>query len=188
MRHKDRTCPACGGSGQNSGGDCGRCLGTGEIRRPPRRRGASLLAVPLALVSLLATTAAGCGSSGGSSSGSGKSALSCNFDTELQAPVKRQLLATSSVYCDFPVESATTTLVIQARKTGESNLHWDNVDDPKTTTGIPPNQLSYTVVCVGGLDYQASADITGIAADGKAFHADETTDVVSYTQAECNQS
>lgn len=159
----------------------------------PRRR-ALLVGVPLALVSLL-TTAAGCGSSSGSGSGGsggggggGKSSLQCSFTTLLGAPVQRQITATSSVICNFPVVSSTTTLVIQAKPHGSANTHWDNVDHPKTTGTVPPNDLTYTVICVGGLDYQASADITGFGPNNQPFHSYETTDTVTYTQAECNQS
>ena len=154
-------------------------------------RRALLIGVPLALVSLLATTAAGCGSTGGSGnggSGGGKSAFQCTFTTYLEAPVKRQIAATSSVICNFPVVTSTTTLVIQAKKHGAPNSAWDNVDDPKTTATVPPNELAYTAICVGGLDYQASADITGVGPNNQPFHSYETTDVVTYTQAECNQS
>jgi hypothetical protein len=155
-----------------------------------RERRALLLGVPLALVSLL-TTAAGCGSSsgsGGGGSGGGNSSLQCSFTTLLEAPVHRQIAATSSVICNFPVVSSTTTLVIQAKKHGAPATAWDNYGDPKTTAVPPPNGLEYTAICVGGLDYQASADITGVGPNNQPFHSYETTDTVTYTQAECNQS
>jgi hypothetical protein len=78
--------------------------------------------------------------------------------------------------------------VIQAKKAGAPATEWDNVDDPKTTAQVPPNELAYTAICVGGLDYQASADITGVGPNNQPFHSHETTDTVTYTQAECNQS
>lgn len=150
------------------------------------------ITIGAAAIALLAATAAqgGCGSSGSSKSGGNGpgSPLACNFDTQLRAPEKGQLIATSSVTCNFPVASARTTLVIQGRKTGTDNTAWDNFDDPKPTTAVPPNHLTYAVTCIGGYDYQASADITGVSANGAPFHADETTPVVSYTTAECRSN
>lgn len=162
------------------------------MTRTPHRR-AALLGLPLALTGLLTTAAAGgCGSnsagSSGGNGGAGKGALQCQFSTFLEAPVRKQLVATSSVSCDFPVVTSKTTLVIQGRRTGAGNTAWDNFGDPKSTTTPPPNQLSYTVICTGGLDYQASADITGTGPNGQAFHSHETTDTVSYTQADCDAS
>jgi len=145
-----------------------------------------------AAVAILAATGAqgGCGSSSApkSSSGGAGSPLVCNFDTQLGAPIHHQLTATSSVTCNFPVGTAKTTLVIQGRKTGSGETAWDNFDDPKTSGQVPPNSLTYTVTCIGGYDYQASADITGLADNGAPFHADETSPVVAYTAAECKNS
>lgn len=134
----------------------------------------------------LTCTAGGCGSSGG---GPGvPSALVCNFDTFLQAPVSRQLVATSSVTCDFTVVNATTRLVIQGRKTGAGNTAWDNFSSPRVTEALPPNSLTYKVICVGGYDYQASASIDGVGPNGQPFHSNETSPVVSYTAADCVQN
>lgn len=143
-------------------------------------------AVAGAVIAGLSCTAGGCGSSGG---GPGvPSALVCNFDTFLAAPVDRQIVATSSVTCDFTVVTATTKLVIQGRKTGTGNTAWDNFSDPRVSEAIPPNSLSYHVICVGGYDYQASASITGVGPNGQPFHTDETSPVVSYTAADCVQN
>lgn len=141
---------------------------------------------------VLALTGAqgGCGGSSGAAGGGGGApgALQCNFDTFMQAPVKRQIVATSNVTCDFPVVTSVTTLVIQGRKTGSGDDAWDNFDDPKRTGQAPPNELTYTVTCIGGYDYQASADITGVGPNGQPFHSHETTPVVSYSAADCTQN
>lgn len=142
-----------------------------------------------AVLVVLSCTAGGCGSSGGgSSSGGGGSSLQCTFDTYLQAPVNRQLIATSSVTCDFTVVTSTTRLVIQGRRTGSDNTAWDNFSNPRVTEALPPTSLTYKVICVGGYDYQASASIDGVGPNGQPFHANDTTPVVSYATADCNQN
>lgn len=145
-------------------------------------------AAAAALVALTCT-AGGCGSSSGGSSGAGGAGgLNCQFNTFLNSPVKKQITATSSVFCDFTPVTARTTLVIQGRKTGAGASAWDNFDDPKASNGIPMPDLTYTVTCIGGYDYQASADITGVGPQGQPFHSHETTPVTSYTAADCAQS
>lgn len=136
-----------------------------------------------ALLAGLTCTAGGCGSTAGKTA----AAAGCSFDTFMQAPTHRQIVTTSSVSCAGLIEEATTTLVVQGRKTGEGAGAWDNFDDPKRTVAVPPNSLTYTVTCIGGYDYQASADITGTFTDGKPFHYHETTPVASYTAADCAQ-
>jgi hypothetical protein len=136
----------------------------------------------------LCCTAGGCGStSSGASSGVG-GGLQCSFDTFMQAPVKRQITATSSVTCDFTVVTAETTLVILARKTGSGDSAWDAFYEPAQTSALPPNSLTYKVTCLGGHDYEASADITGTGPQGQPFHAHETSPVASYTAADCTQN
>lgn len=137
-----------------------------------------------AVAVMLLLAAAGCSSKAGGAAAAGGD---CSFDTFMQAPVHQQITATSSVSCALRIEEATTTLVIQGRRIGSGAGAWDNFDDPKRITTVPPNELSYTVTCIGGYDYQASADITGTYIDGKPFHYDETTPVASYTAADCRQ-
>lgn len=160
------------------------------MRRPTARH----LTAPLAAAALLATTAAGCGSSAAPRGSTTHvaiqnpgSAYECRMTLTMGKPVQRQLTATLSVSCNFPAASAKTTLVIQGRTTGSGEGAWDNVDDPVPSILIPPVALSATAICLPGHEMQASADITGIRADGEPFHADETTTPHAYTATECNQ-
>lgn len=160
-----------------------------------RSRHGTLLAVPLALVSLLTTTAAGCGSGSGSGGsthvaiqGNPVAAHKCKTVLDLHTPAAKQLTATYSVSCNFPLTSASTTLVIQGRPTGSGGTAWDNLSDPKVSEAVSSIFLTYTVPCVTSLEYQGSASIDAVGVDGTPVNTLDTTTPRSYGPSECSGS
>ncbi|HEY1820388.1 MAG TPA: hypothetical protein VGG83_10695 [Trebonia sp.] len=149
----------------------------------------------LATTAVLATTAAACGSSGPTpaehvttniSIQNPGSAKKCTMTLRMLSPQDKQLTASLTVTCDFPVASMYTTLVIQGRPTGSGDTAWQNVDEPATTADTPPAVLTFTYNCVTGYDFQASASIDGSGADGSPFTATQTTTPRSYGASECS--
>jgi hypothetical protein len=114
------------------------------------------------------------------------SALQCRFVLDMGAPVERQLTATMTVSCNFPVADSTTSLVIQGKPAGSPDTDWDNVDDPVPSSQIPPVSLTYKINCVAGYDYPASASIDALAENGAPVNATETTTPRSYSASECS--
>lgn len=152
------------------------------------------LGTALAGGALLATTAAGCGSSsqpGGTTThvavDNPGSPYSCKMTLAMGKPVKHQITATLNVKCNFVALSAKTSLVIQGRPTGSGEGAWDNVDDPIPSILIPPLSLTFKAICLPGHDMQASASLDGERPDGTPFHANQTTTPHPYTEQECNQ-
>jgi hypothetical protein len=149
----------------------------------------------LTIGTVLATTAAGCSSSGpeqGSAPATTQiqiqnpgSSQQCTIVLDSEHPVDKRLTATMSVTCNFQVVNADSSLVIQGRPLGGNNTDWDNVDDPKPSSALPPFTLTYTVPCVTSLEYQASASIDALAEDGAPVNASETTIPRSYSASEC---
>jgi len=147
-----------------------------------------------AAVAILAATGAqgGCGSS--SSSGTttvqnqgAPSTKKCDLRLTSEHPVNKQLTATVSVTCNFPIAEANTSLVIQGRPIGGDNTSWDNLGDPKTTGATTNITLSYTVPCITSLEYQASTSIDALADDGAPVNATDSTAPRSYNASECTQ-
>lgn len=120
--------------------------------------------------------------------GNPASAHKCKTTLSMPPPTRKQLVATYSVTCNFPIASASTSLVIQARPVGGDNTSWDNVDDPKVSSATSSIWLSYTVPCVTKLEYQASASIDAAGADGTPVNTSDTTTPRSYGASECSGS
>lgn len=88
--------------------------------------------LPLAIGALLFTTAGGCGSSGASGTtahttiqGDPNAAKKCKTVLDMHHPVDKQLTATFTVTCNFPIASADSSLVIQGKPVGSDNTHWE---------------------------------------------------------------
>jgi hypothetical protein len=151
------------------------------------------VAAPLVIGALLATTAAGCGSSGQpqgttthvSIQNPGGSNV-CKFVLVMNKPVDRQIIATATVTCNFEALATHTTLRFQARKTGNGEA-WQDVDDPAENLDAPPITVTATAICLPGYDMRAYATISGINSDGTTFTSDEATSGHAYTTADCNQ-
>lgn len=150
-----------------------------------------------AAAALIALTGAsgGCGSSGATGTsaqttvkGDPDAADKCKTVLEMHHPVNKQLTATFTVTCNFPIASADSSLVIQGKPVGSDDTHWDNVDDPDTSQQIPPLTLTFTHNCVTGIDYQASASIDALANDGNPVSSSATTTPKSYSPSECSGS
>lgn len=145
-----------------------------------------------ALTALLATTAAGCGSSGKpngytthvSIQNPGGSDV-CKFVLVIRKPTHRQIVAAATVTCNFEALATHTTLKFQARETGTST--WHDVDDPRESLESPPVTVTADAICLPGYDMRASAAISGISPSGATFKSDEATDSQSYTASSCNQ-
>lgn len=156
-----------------------------------------LLIAPAAIAMVLATTAAGCGSSGPTHPDGGyttsiqikgaPSTKTCRVVVTLLHPVNKQISATLTVTCNFPVATADVSLVIQGKPIGADATHWDNVDDPVTSHEIPTT-LTYVHNCVTGIDYQASASVDALADDGTPVHDTETDGPKYYLAPDCSGS
>jgi hypothetical protein len=157
-------------------------------------------ALPFALLATLATSAAagGCGSdAAGKNSptslhtsveidGDPASTHKCKTELTMPHPNGRQLTATYKVTCNFPIASASTSLVIQGRPAGGDNTQWDNVDDPTISGKVPPLIITYAHNCVTGIEYQASASIDAVGVDGTPVNSIDTTTPRSYGASECS--
>jgi hypothetical protein len=146
----------------------------------------------LAIGAILATTAAGCGSSGQSGTtthttikGDPNAAKKCNTTLTLLHPVDMQVSATYTVTCNFPVASADVRLVIQGRPLGSGNTSWDNISNPKTGSSIPIT-LTYKTLCITALEYQASGSVDALGTDGSPFSTSDTAGPKSYGPSECS--
>lgn len=156
----------------------------------PRR----ILIAAAALVAAPLTMGAGCGSSGPAGGPHTQVAIKgnpaapdkCTIVLAMPHPVNKQLVATLTVSCNFPAESADLSLVIQGRHIGAGDTGWDNLSDPKRTVQALPATLTYTVPCITALEYQASASLDTLAPDGTPVHDDETTTPRSYDASECS--
>lgn len=152
------------------------------------------------LVLALAGAQGGCGSSGGSKpkatptspystrisvDGEPGATHQCQMVLKLLQPQYKQITATLDVTCNTPLMAATSSLVIQGRPLGTDNTHWDNVDDPRVSydTDIA---LTYTVPCITGIDYQASAAIDVVFTDGAEKHSTDTAGPKYYNSSECS--
>lgn len=151
-----------------------------------------------ACAALIALTGAqgGCGSSGAQSpsthgttnveiQGDPASAHRCKMELVQHTPVNRQLTATLTVTCNFPLVSAYTTLVIQGRPVGADDTQWDNLSDPVSSEATSDITLTYKVPCITGLEYQSSASIDASGADGTPVHSNETTTPRVYDATQC---
>lgn len=148
---------------------------------------------------LLALTGAqgGCGSSGNSGAptagatkteiqGDPASTHKCKMDlVQSNNPATKQITATLTVSCNFPLVSAYTTLVIQGRPVGGDGTQWDNLINPLSTADTTGIRLTYTTLCVTSLEYQSSASLDASGADGTPVHSDQTTTPRAYNASEC---
>jgi hypothetical protein len=151
------------------------------------RRSHTLLTTPLAVAASLPTAVADeCGfdsANGGRPAPSltthvaehGYGPLKCVLTLESLHPVNKQLIATLTVSCNFPIGSGVTSLVIQGRPLGGNDTQWDDVDDPVTTVATSDISLTYTVPCITSLEYRASASIDAETEDGTPVTATDTT-------------
>lgn len=101
-------------------------------------------------------------------------------------PENRQITASLVVTCDFPVYSLTTRLGIEGRLPGSGAMGWQNVDDPQVSENTPPVTLTFAHNCVAGIEYQASASIDGVAANGTAFTGSSDTGPKAYPKGQCS--
>lgn len=148
------------------------------------------------LILALAGAQGGCGSSsngGAPTHGATKveiqgqpgAARQCKMTLIQHEPVQRQLVATLTVTCNFPLVSAYTTLVIQGRPVGGDNTQWDNLGTPKPSSETENITLTYKVPCITALEYQSSASIDASGADGTPVHADQETTPRAYNATQC---
>jgi hypothetical protein len=138
-------------------------------------------------VLLAASQQGGCGDGGGRSSGGGdqQSALNCILDLQFTGPTKGQLIATVDATCDFLVASSQTSLVILGKPAGSSQMSWQAISEPKTSTQIPPVSLTYAALCSPG-EWEASASITGVGPNAQPFHSTSTDPMLEpLTKADC---
>lgn len=150
-----------------------------------------------AAAALIALTGAqgGCGSSGPTPASTthvaeqgAPSAKQCTITLISHHPIDKQLTATLTVSCNFPVADATTRLLIQGRPLGGNDTQWDTVIGPKESSATTGISLSVTIFCITSLDYQASASIDALADDGTPVNASDTTTPLHYSSSECNGS
>src|SRR6185503_12336748 len=121
------------------------------------------LAAAIAVIALLATTAAGCGSSsqpGGTTThvsiqNPGGTSV-CKFVLVMRKPANRQIVAAATVTCNFEALATHTTLVFQARKTHSGDA-WEDVDDPRENLDSPPVTVTADTICLPGYDMRAYA-------------------------------
>ena len=156
------------------------------------RKTTTTIAATAALVALTGASG-GCGSNGPAPStthtsiqGNPDAADKCKTVLEMHHPVNKQLTATFTVTCNFPIASADSSLVIQGKPIGSDNTNWDNVDDPQLSQQIPPLTLTFKHNCVTGIDYEATASIDALADDGNPVNASATTTPEFYGPSECS--